>query len=69
MNIYDYKSNITVTTTIHGDKVITMNSAIFDRMLNDISDAHIHQHDKHLDATARDTQELWRALIDKEEGK
>lgn len=69
MNIYDYKANITVTTTIHGDKVITMNSAIFDKMLNDIFDAHIHQHDKHLDTTARDTQELWQALIDKEEGK
>lgn len=68
-DIYNYKSNITVTTTPNGDKVITMNSAIFDKMLNDIFDAHIHQHEKNLDATSRDTQELWQALIDKEEAK
>lgn len=69
MNIYDYQANITVTTTPNGDKVITMNSAIFTKLLNDLFDAQMYQENKNLNATARDTQELWRALADKEEAK
>lgn len=69
MNIYEYKSNITVTTTPNGDKVITMNNAIFTKLLNDLFDAQMYQENKNLNATARDTQELWRALADKEEAK
>lgn len=69
MNIYDYQANITVTTTPNGDKVITMNNAIFTKLLNDLFDAQMYQENKNLNATARDTQELWRALADKEEAK
>lgn len=69
MNIYDYKANITVTTTPNGDKVITMNNAIYTKLCNDIFDAQMYQQDKKLDATSRDTQDLWRALADKEEAK
>lgn len=69
MNIYDYQANITVTTTPNGDKVITMNDAIFTKLLNDLFDAQMYQENKNLNATARDTQELWRALADKEEAK
>lgn len=68
-NIYDYQANITVTTTPNGDKVITMNDAIFTKILNDIFDAQMYQESKKLDASARDTQDLWRALADKEEAK
>ncbi len=69
MNIYDYQANITLTTTPHGDKVITMNGPIFNKLLNDIFDAHMHQQSEGLDATAKDTIKLWQALANKEEGK
>lgn len=68
-DIYNYQANITVTTTPHGDKVITMNDAIFTKLLNDIFDASRHQQEEHLDASAEDTIALWRALAAKEEAK
>lgn len=68
-DIYNYQANITVTTTAHGDKVITMNDAIFTKILNDIFDAQMYQQSKELDATAEDTKRLWQALADKEEAK
>lgn len=67
MNIYDYQANITVTTTPNGDKVITMNNAIFTKLLNDLFDAQMYQDSKNLNATARDTQDLWRALAGEDE--
>lgn len=67
MNIYDYKANITVTTTPNGDKVITMNDAIYTKLCNDIFDAQMYQQDKKLDATSRGTQDLWRALVGEDE--
>jgi hypothetical protein len=66
-NIYDYQANIKVTTTLNGDKVITMNNAIFDELLNDIFDAKMYQESKNLSATARDTVALWRALAGEDE--
>lgn len=68
-DIYNYQANITVTTTPNGDKVITMNDAIFTKLLNDIFDAQMYQYHKKLDATAEDTKNLWLALADKEEAK
>jgi hypothetical protein len=68
-DIYNYQANITVTTTPNGDKVITMNSAIFDMILNDLFDAQEHQNEQGHDATARDTLKLWRALANKEKAK
>lgn len=65
-NIYDYKNNITITTTPNGDKVITMNRQILVSMLNSLCDASDFQKSKGLDAMAEDTKELWRALMDKE---
>lgn len=62
MDIYNYQANITVTTTPNGDKVITMNDAIFTKILNGIFDAQMYQESKNLNATARDTQDLWKAL-------
>ena len=64
-NIYDYRNNITITTTPNGDKVVTMNDAILTFLINCIDDASEHQRSKGLDATADDTKELWRALSDK----
>lgn len=66
MNIYNYQANITVTTTPNGDKVITMNDAIYTKLCNDIFEAQEHQNEQGHDATARDTLKLWRALVDKE---
>ena len=67
--MYDYNKNINIITTPNGDKVITMNDAIFTKLLNDLFDAQMYQESKNLNATARDTQDLWRALADKEEAK
>lgn len=66
LDIYNYKKNITITTTPNGDKVITMNRQILVTLINSVSDASDLQKSKGLDATAEDTHELWRALIDKE---
>lgn len=67
--MYDYNKNINIITTPNGDKVITMNDAIFTKLLNDIFDASRHQQEEKLDASAEDTIALWRALADKEEAK
>ena len=65
--IYDYRANITITTTPNGDKVLTMNEEILIAMLNHLNDAVAYQKEQGYDATANDTRELWRALVDKEE--
>lgn len=67
--MYDYEKNINIITTPSGDKVITMNQQILTVIENALFDAKLYQKSKGLDATAEDTQELWQALIDKEEGK
>ena len=66
-SLYDYENNITVTTTPNGDKVVTMNSAIFTEILNAINDASNYQNEKGYKATAETTLELWRNLCDKED--
>lgn len=66
-HIYDYETNISVVTTPSGDKVITMNEAIFNRIVNNIYDACEQQkREGHL-YTAEDTKKLWQALCYKEE--
>lgn len=64
-NIYDYANNIKVITTISGDKVITMNEAIFTAIRNAIHDASEWYEDKGLQATADDLKKLWASLVDK----
>ena len=67
IDYYNYRKNISVVTTPHGDKVITMNSAVFDLLVNHLYDAaKLQEIDGHK-ATSEDTKELWRALNDKEE--
>ena len=66
-NIYNYKANITITTTATGDKVITMNSEILTSILNHIYDASEYQRGRKLDATADDTMELWKELKEKKD--
>ena len=66
LDIYNYRKNITITTTPNGDKVITMNKQILTSMINCLDDASEFQRSKNLNATADDTHELWRALIEKE---
>ena len=64
-NIYDYANNIKVITTVSGDKVITMNEAIFTVIRNAIHDASERNEDKGLQATAEDQKTLWVNLIEK----
>lgn len=61
-SIYDYEANINIITTSSGDKVITMNDAIFTKIINDIYEASQSQEKKGLSATSRDTMRLWSAL-------
>ena len=64
-NIYNYKKNINVITTVNGDKVITMNEAIFTTIRNAIYNGSENQRDKGYDATADDLVELWKVLVEK----
>lgn len=64
-NIYDYANNIKVITTVSGDKVITMNKAIFTTIRNAIHDASERYEDKGLEATADDLKKLWYELLEK----
>lgn len=63
---YNYRKNISVVTTPNGDKVITMNSQVFDLLVNHLYDAaKLQKNEGHL-ATSEDTKELWGTLLDKE---
>lgn len=64
-NIYDYAKNIKVITTVNGDKVITMNEAIFTAIRNAIHDASERYEDKGLQDTSDDLRKLWASLVDK----
>lgn len=66
-DIYNYDKNITLTKTVNGDVVITMNEEILTTILNDIWDAGQHQADKHFFATAEETLKLWTALGEKKD--
>lgn len=50
LDIYNYKKNITITTTPNGDKVITMNEAILISLINCISDASEFQRSNYMKA-------------------
>jgi hypothetical protein len=63
---YNYRKNISVVTTPNGDKVITMNSQVFDLLVNHLYDAAKLQENEGHNATSKDTKELWGALMDKE---
>lgn len=64
--IYDYKSNIKVITTPSGDKVLTMNEAIYTEILVNLKEAERHQRQEGRNATADSTDELWLYLNDDE---
>ena len=66
IDYYNYQNNISVVTTPNGDKVITMNSQVFDLLVNHLYDAAKLQKNEGHDATSDDTKELWRTLMDKE---
>lgn len=61
-SIYNYKANITVSTTATGDKVITMNKEIFTELLNNLFEAHDSYNKSDLKNLGEDTLELWSAL-------
>lgn len=65
--MYDYQNNIKVTTTPNGDKVITMNEAIYVELLNHVFDASRYQESQNHKATAESTLEMFDALNDKKE--
>lgn len=62
ISIYDYANNVKVVTTVNGDKVITMNDAIFTTMICDLYEAKEMQQQDNRKATAETTQELIDAL-------
>lgn len=64
---YNYKKNISVVTTPNGDKVVTMNSQIFNSLVNNLYDAAEYQEKEMRRVTSDDTKKLWRTLIAKEE--
>ena len=66
-NIYDYKKNINVITTPNGDKVVTMNEAVYVELLNHVYDASRFQESQNHKATAESTMEMWDALNDGKE--
>ena len=57
-SMYNYKSNITVATTVNGDKVISMNKEILIELLNDLFEAHDSYVRRGLDGLAENTIEL-----------
>lgn len=63
---YNYRKNISVVTTPNGDKVITMNSQVFDLLVNHLYDAARFQKNVGHIATSEDAKELWGTLMDKE---
>lgn len=65
-NYYNYRKNISVVTTPNGDKVVTMNSQVFDLLVNHLYDAAKLQENEGHKATSSDTKELWGTLLDKE---
>ena len=66
-SMYNYKSNITVSTTVNGDKVISMNREILTELLNDLFEAHDSYVRRGLDVLADTTIELWKELRNKSE--
>ena len=66
IDYYNYNKNISVVTTPNGDKVVTMNSQVFDLLVNHLYDAAKLQKNEGRSATSDDTKELWVALMDKE---
>ena len=66
-SIYDYANNVKVMTTVNGDKVITMNDAIFTTLIVDLYEAKAQQKQDMRDATAYTTQELIDALRKEDE--
>ena len=62
-DIYNYEKNVKVMTTTSGDKIITMNGAIFTSMICTLYEGRDHQKQDNRDATARTTQRLINALL------
>lgn len=62
-DIYNYEKHVKVVTTPSGDKVITMNEAIFTSMIVALYEGRNHQEQDNRDATARTTQRLINALL------
>lgn len=61
-SIYDYKENTNVVATPNGDIVITMNKAIYVKLLNNIYDASRIQEKEGHKPTAENTRALWKAI-------
>lgn len=66
-NIYDYNRNIKVATTPNGDKIITMNEAIFTALKNRLFDAADYHRIKGYNEIADDTIKMWDSLNKTEE--
>lgn len=60
----DYKKNVTVGTTIHGDKVITMSEDAYQELLVCVSCASDYLEEHAEDSLAVSARSLWLALND-----
>ena len=66
-SLYDYENNITVNTTPNGDKVVTMNDAIFTEILHAMANGRAWEKEHGYNATAEQTRKLWTELYNKSE--
>lgn len=62
MDILDYKTQIKVTTTPSGDKVIALSQYMYNELLVNIFDAYKYQQERKYTATAKSTAEMWDVL-------
>lgn len=62
-DIYNYEKHVKVMTTTSGDKIVTMNEAIFTSMIVALYEGRDHQEQDNRYATARSTQSLINALL------
>lgn len=65
-DFYNYNENINITKNQNGQIVMKMNKQILTLITNHLYDAAEYQKEHGYEATAKDTMELWRTLIEKE---
>lgn len=65
-DFYNYNENIKITKNSNGEIVMKMNKQILTVITNHLYDAAQYQKEQGYEATAKDTMELWEAIIEKE---
>ncbi len=60
----DYKENVTVATSAHGDEVITLSEWVYQELLICVSRASDYYEEHGMQLLADDARSLWLALND-----